>query len=495
MTRIRRALLFTSAERYTNLFINFILIAIVSRLLSPAEIGVSVIGTTILGIIEVLRDIPTPYLVQEKELTRDDSATAFTCMLMLTAVLGVALFAGAKLIGGWYGDAKLVPYCQLLALGLLPGPIERPIMALMRRNMAFDNLAVINVAGTMVNAAVAISMAFTGFSFMSFAWAALAGNLTGAALALYFQRDFSIFRPVLTKWRRAFALGGYSSAWALTSRTPELISYLLLGRLLRMDAVGLYNRARIVNDLPGKILLSGLAPVVFPAFAVETRGGRNLAQPYLLALTIVTALHWPAFLSLILLAHPIVGVLLGPQWMGIVPLVQIIATANLFSFSKALTQPTLMAVGAFRDLLLSAVFALPLGILLIATGASFGLQTLAWSLVLKVPIDVSIELIFIRRHAHFTLTEFFTAIYKSAIVALCAAVGPAVLVSSASSGTSILSLAIAVPLAAGGWLGGLYLTKHPLAQEIAIAAAAISRRPVFGLGLLSLRRKAADRSG
>lgn len=495
MTRIRRALLFTSGERYTNLFINFILVASVSRLLSPTEIGVSVIGTTILGIIEVLRDIPTPYLVQKKDLHQDDVATAFTCMLILSITLGVALFASAKLIGGWYGDAKLIPYCQLLAVGLLPGPIERPIMALMRRNMAFDHLAIINVAGTAVNATVAVGMAFTGFSFMSFAWAALAGNLTAAVLALYFLRDFSIFRLVLTKWRHAVTLGAYSSAWALTSRTPELISYLLLGRLLRMDAVGLYNRARIVNDLPGKILLSGLAPVVFPAFAVETRGGRDLAQPYLLALTIVTALHWPAFLSLALLAHPIVGVLLGQQWVGIVPLVQIIAIANLFSFSKALTQPTLMAVGAFRDLLLSAVFALPLGLLLIATGASFGLEALAWSLVLKVPVDVSIELIFIRRHAHFTWTQFFIAIRKSAVVALCAAAGPAVLVCSAGSVSSILSLAVAVPLATFGWVGGLYVTRHPLAYEIGIAAAALSRMQISRFGPLSLRRKTADRSG
>jgi O-antigen/teichoic acid export membrane protein len=73
MIRIRRALLFTSAERYTNLVVNFVLISIVSRLLSPAEIGISIVGATIVGIIEILRDIPSPYLVQEKELGRDDA--------------------------------------------------------------------------------------------------------------------------------------------------------------------------------------------------------------------------------------------------------------------------------------------------------------------------------------------------------------------------------------------------------------------------------------
>jgi O-antigen/teichoic acid export membrane protein len=495
MTKIRRALIFTSAERYTNLATNFVLIACVSRLLSPKEIGVSVIGTTILGFIEVLRDIPTPYIIQEKSLGRDGVATAFTCMLLLSIALCIALFTGAGLLSTWYGDPKLVPYCQLLAIGLLPGPIERPIMALMRRSMAFDILAVINVAGTAVNAVVAVSLAFAGFSFMSFAWAALAGNITCAVLALYFHRDLSAFVLRLTTWRRALALGGYSSAWAIVVRTPDLFSYLMLGRLLQMDAVGLYNRARVVNELPSKILMQGLSPVVFPALAVEARSGRSLKQPYLLALTIITALHWPAFLVLGLLAHPIVSVLLGPQWIGIVPLVQILALANMLSFSKVLTQPVLMAAGAFRDLLLSAVVALPIGIVLLVTGATFGLQAICWSIVVKVPIDVCIELRFVRRHVAFTWREFCLAISNSAIVTACTAVGPAILLATTGGGPAALTLAISATLACGGWIGGLFLTRHPLGKEIGLAASAIVRMFAEKLGTVGLRRKTTGRAG
>jgi O-antigen/teichoic acid export membrane protein len=379
----------------------------------------------------------------------------------------------------------------LLAIGLLPGPIERPIMALMRRNMAFDSLAVINVTGTALNAAVTIGLAFGGFSFMSFAWAALAGNVSCALLALYFQRDLSIFRINLATGRRAFALGGYSSAWAMVSRTPDLISYLVLGWLLRMDVVGLYNRARLINELPSKILMQGLAPVVFPALAAEARAGRGLKQPYLLALTIITVLHWPAFLVLGLLAHSIVSVLLGPQWMSVVPLVQIIALANLCSFSRPLTQPLLMAAGAFRDLLLSAVVALPFGIILLTIGATLGLHAICWSIAVKVPIDVIIELSFIRRHVAFSWTEFCLAIRKSAVVAGCTAAGPAILMATAGGGPAVLLLAIGTALAAAGWWGGLFLTRHPLATEIGIVAAGVARMRTMPPGIAALRRKAA----
>lgn len=496
MTRIRRALVFTSAERYTNLTINFVLIAAASRLMSPAEIGVSAIGATIIGVIEPLRDVPTPFIVQQRKLDQADIASSFTCMLALTLLLGGTLFAAAPRLAAWYGDPRLAQYCALLALSLLPGPFERPVMAVMRREMAFDQLAIANVTCTAVTAATALGLAFAGFSYMSFGWAALGGNLAGAMIALCLRGSPAYFRPTLSRGRTALALSAYSGVWALTTRIPDMIAYLLLGRFLQMEAVGLYNRARILNDLPSKTLMSGLTPVVFPALAAEAREGRDLAKPYLLALSIVTALHWPAFLGLFILAHPIVAIMLGPQWDNVVPVVQIIALANLFSFSRDLTQPVLMAKGAFKDLLRSAVLALPTGILLVVIGVTNGLHALAWAMVAKVPIDVAIELIFVRRHVRFTWLQFAGAIRKSAVVTLCAMVGPALFAALAGTMAAVPGLLSGVGLAGIGWLAGLYLSGHPLAGEITLLTGTLWRRGwPAGLAFAGLRRKAPGRMG
>jgi O-antigen/teichoic acid export membrane protein len=387
-------------------------------------------------------------------------------MFILSVIFGVALFTCAGLIGRLYGDASLVPYCRLLAIGLLPGSFERPIVALMRRNMAFDKVAIISVAGVLMNMTVTVVLAVAGFSFMSFAWAVLAGNTTVAILAVAFQRDLRIFRFSLSKWRRALALGAYSGAWGMTSQLSDFTAYLLLGRSLQVGAIGLYSRARVVNDMPGRLLLSGLAPVAFPALAAEARAGRSLVQPYLLALAIVSALYWPAFLMLAVLAKPIVTILLGPQWQDIVPLVRIIAIANLFAVSRPLTQPILTAVGAVRELWYSALIVLPSGLLLTSVGASFGLEALAWSLVVRAPIDAAVELVFIRRHAHWEWAQFFAALRQSAIVAGCTVALPAALLSACGNLSSIESLMLAVPLATAGWIAGLFVTGHPLANEL-----------------------------
>jgi hypothetical protein len=62
---------------------------------------------------------------------------------------------------------------------------------------------------------------------------------------------------------------------------------------------------------------------------------------------------------------------------------------------------------------------------------------------------------------------------------------------TAGGGPAVLLLAIGTALAAAGWWGGLFLTRHPLATEIGIVAAGVARMRTMPPGIAALRRKAA----
>ena len=96
----------------------------------------------------------------------------------------------------------------------------------------------------------------------------------------------------------------------------ESVPYLVLGRMLSLEAAALYNRSVTVAQLPDKLLLSGLAQILLPAFAADLRNGGNLRENYLRGIELITGLQWPVLVCLSLLAHPIVLLLLGDQWMS-----------------------------------------------------------------------------------------------------------------------------------------------------------------------------------
>ena len=141
----------------------------------------------------------------------------------------------------------------------------------------------------------------------------------------------------------------------MINRTYEALPQLVLGHVLPPSAVGLYNRATLVSDIPDKIVLASASSVAFPALAAETRQGRSLKDPYLRALGYITVFFWPALVLLAILAYPAVLLLLGDQWLSVIPLLQVMALAGLAWFPVMLTTPVLMAVGANRDRVLAVL--------------------------------------------------------------------------------------------------------------------------------------------
>jgi O-antigen/teichoic acid export membrane protein len=283
--------------------------------------------------------------------------------------------------------------------------------------------------------------------------------------------DLWVFKPILRHWRGMLEFGAYNGLNVLLYRLYETIPTMVLGRAISLDAAGLYNRALLVCQLPDRIVLGGAAPVILPAFAAEVRAGRNLGPSYVRAIALITALQWPALVVLAILAHPVVLVLLGGQWLGVVPLVQILPLASLFSFTAELNYPVLVSLGQMRDLLLRALIAWPLSALIIAGAAHFGLTAAAVSFFLIVPFQAYVSIHFVRRHVPIPWRELADACGRSAIITLLSAAGPLGVVAAMGLrfDLPLPAAGLAAVLAAGGWLAGLRLTDHPLAQELSLA--------------------------
>ena len=72
-----------------------------------------------------------------------------------------------------------------------------------------------------------------------------------------------------------------------------------------------------------------------------------------------------------------------------------------------------------------------------------------------------------RRHLHYRFGDLARALLPSAIVTGLSLAGPvALMVIGAVEPNSLLRFAFSVPLAAGGWLVGLHLTRHIFLAEV-----------------------------
>jgi O-antigen/teichoic acid export membrane protein len=270
-----------------------------------------------------------------------------------------------------------------------------------------------------------------------------------------------------------------STATAILNVIYEYLPQLIIGKGIGLAAVGLFGRATSLCQLPDRLVISALSPVLLPALSQQSRAGVDLKPSYLLALSHMSALQWPILLCLALLAEPAVLILYGQQWMEVAPLARIMALAALAMFPAFMTYPTLVALGRIRDTLWMSLISIPPCMLLIFVALPYGLEMVAATQFISAPVQVFIAISFVARRIGVSWTEIARAVGRSAVVALCSAAAPAlviVLQGGFSFDISRPALAFALVGAGVGWLAGLVLSGHPLLDELRNAVKPVGRR-------------------
>lgn len=469
MSAIRRSVIASVADKYVSQIISVVTLAIMARILTPSETGIYLLASTVIVLIENLRVFGTGiFIVQEKTLERATVRATFTITFVISMALALGIYLSAGLIAGFFHEPELEHLLGIATIAFVIAPFGSPILALLQRDMSFTSLAFLNVTMAVVNAVVTICFAMWGFGPASYVWGIVASGATLAIGAIVIRPEFWVFRPSLFDARRILSFGAISSSVTVLNLAYDLLPRMALGRLLGVDAVGIYARAVTVCQLPDRALVSALQPVVLPAMAMHSRQGGNLKTSYLRGHTLMSSIQWPTLMMLALLASPVVAILLGSQWTETPPLVRIIALATMALAPAFMTFPVLVSVGRIRDTLWSSLICLPPSILAVIVAAHISLTAVAGSLLVIAPFQMFVALIFIRRAIGITWTELAEASTRSVLLTAGTAFIPAliILISPRGLDLSMPETVFAVAGGAVGWLTTVFLTGHPIKTEV-----------------------------
>lgn len=470
MNAIRRSVLFSAVDRYLAQILLVVTTAVMARLLTPAETGIFLLANAVIMLGDNFRSFGTGvYIVQAEELRPEMVRSAFTVTLLLSLAMGLVIFLASRAIAAFYEEPELEGLLRIAALGFVAIPFGSPILALLQRELAFNTLAVINIAAAVANAAITIGLGLAGFGASSYVWGFVGSGAVLAVVAFALRPDPSVFRPSLNDVARVVSFGSVTSAVGVINMVSDMVPRLAFGKLLGFDAVGLYGRALTICQLPDRAIVQALQPVVLPAMAARARAGGSLKEAYLRGHALMSALQWPALALLALLADPVVRVLLGAQWGETAPLVRLLALASMALAPAFMTFPVLVATGRVRDTLTASLISLPPSITIVIAAAWFGgLTTVAASLFIVAPLQMVVALFYVRRAIGLSWGELVAASRASAFVTLGTVIVPAalVLLSPAGFALGLGQTIVAIVGAAGGWFVALRLVRHPVEAEI-----------------------------
>jgi O-antigen/teichoic acid export membrane protein len=468
MLNLRRSLVINFISSSGSTIAGFFVSVILSRILSPSEIGVFSMTIVFVNMAHIFRDFGVgTYLQREPELTPEKIRAATGVVFMTSWLIALALYIASPWIGGWFAEPKMVPVMKILAVGFIFIPFGTVTTSLLARDLAAGKQAIVNVVGTVTFAFTCIGLALLGFGTMSMAWANLA-NIVVSALALAPMRPKHLpWMPSLRKWRDVLHFGIGTLLSNCMVSINNAVADILLGKLGNATMVGLFSRASSTMAIFGYVAGSTMNYGSISYISQAHHRGEPLGPLLNRATALVTAVAWPAFGLTYILSREIILTLYGPQWLAAIPAINALALAASIGIVFNYTPVALTAIGRPY---LSAVPT----VVTIITRITFGvvlfnghIESFAWAICAAT---VAASPILIAQH-HLLLRHRFTTmlneLWPSALVAL-ACMGSALVLKSvlpASLPAIATLLIMALPLAAV-WYVGLRLTNHPLANEV-----------------------------
>lgn len=469
MSRVRRALFISFAQNYGVLVLQFAASIFIARVLTPGEMGIFSVATVMVGIVHNVRDFGVAnYVIQEKELTQDRIRSALGIAILVAWLLAAAMVLLSGPIAEFYREPGVRNVMLVLALNFMLLPFGSVTMAMLGRELNYWPIALSKVASSVVSTAAVVILALLGFSYMSMAWASVAAILTTIVIALIYRPATLPYLPSLKQARRVLSFGTMSTSVSVITEGAKGAPDLIMGRVINMESVALFGRASGLIDMFDRVVMNAVWNVALPYFSQQSREAGDVKGQFLKSVAFLTAIAWPFFILLAIMAYPVIRILFGPQWDASVPLSRYLCVAAFITAPFLLFSSILFGIGRMREALPAIVGVAILQVCAVFVAASWGVEVVAASFIPIALMKSAVAYLLLRNTLGFNFREFAGAMKHSAGVALFVAVPPmAVVVFMPPDSQHLWSPLMLGALGAfAGWIVGLFVFRHPLREEL-----------------------------
>lgn len=446
--------------------------AVLARLLTPADFGLVAMVAAFTGFIGLFKDLGLSLAtVQRAEITHQQVSTLFWINVAASAVLMGLAAALSPMVAWFYGEPRLTAIMLVVAGTFIFGGLTAQHSALLRRQMRFKELAAIEVLSLAFGIAVAITMAVMGCSYWSLVGLPVGTAAADCALAWL----YSGWRPGWPVRRCGVGpmirFGGNLTGFNTINYFSRNADNIMIGATWGAGALGIYSKAYGLLLLPLRQINAPMASVAIPSLSRLQEDPAAFRQYYCRAIELLAYVTMPLVVLMAILAHDLVHLILGAQWLEVVPVFIVFAVFGIIQSVSVTSGWVLSALGRTRRMLKLTMYSTPCLLIAFAIGLPWGPLGVAAAATTCALVLVGPQMFYAYRHTPVTVGSVAAAIrspflLSMMILAIAAPIRWLMEQQSAFPGAVIAACAAAVVVAV--WFAILPADRRSLAQVLSI---------------------------
>lgn len=326
-----KGILWSSLERFSVQGIQFVVMIIMARMLTPNDYGLVGMLAVFIAVSQSLVDSGfSQALIRKQDRTETDNSTVFYFNIIVGFILYGLLFALAPFIADFYNEPQLTAITRVIGLSVLFNSLVVVQRALLTIKIDFKTQAKAALTAAIISGVLGIWMAASGYG----VWSIVAQQLANLGINTLLLWILSHWRPSLIySWKSFHVLFGFGSKLMVSGLIDTIyrnIYLIVIGRVFSAADLGYYTRAHQFTDFPSSNVSGIIQRVTYPILCSIQNENERLSDVYRRFLRLSAFIVFPLMMGLAAVAEPLVLALLKEQWLFAATLISIICFSMMW---------------------------------------------------------------------------------------------------------------------------------------------------------------------
>lgn len=384
--------IWSSLERFSVQGIQFIVMVVMARMLTPEDYGLVGMLAIFIAISQSLIDSGfSQALIRKQDRSELDNSTVFYFNIGVGIFLYISLFLCAPLIAEFYNEPILTPITRVIGLSLVFNSLAVVQRALLTIRLDFKTQAKASLVGAIISGGIGIGMAYYGFGVWSIVWQQIS-NLGIVTILLWI---LSKWKPIWgyswNSFKILFNFGSKLLASGLLETLYRNLYLILIGKVFKASDLGYYTRAHQFTDFASSNIGGIIQRVTYPVLCSIQDDDQRLRDVYRKLLKNSTFIVFPLMMGLAAIAHPMILAFLNEKWIFSAVLIQILCFSQMWYPVHSLNLNLLQVKGRSDLFLRLEIIKKIIGISIILVTIPFGLLAMCWGAVVNSIIALAIN--------------------------------------------------------------------------------------------------------
>lgn len=377
---IKEAVIINASSRYLSIAINFVISAILARIIPPEEFGLMAVVTVFTTFFTILSDMGlSTAVIQNKTLNEADVKNIYSFSVYMSIALMLIFFIASNLIGSFYSNGELVIIGRWLSISVLFSSMNMVPNGVLYRDKRFGNLAVRNVVICIISAILALVIAFNGGGVYTLVAQSIISAVLTFAWSVIQTRVRFLPKFEFSSIKKIAGYAGYQYAFSILNYFARNLDNLLAGRFIGTTDLAYYNRAYGLMLYPVNNITGVISQVMHPVLADYQNDKEYIYSQYIKVLKVLMAISIFIETICIFSSTEIMILIYGSMWEGAVYSFKILSIAIITQMVTGTTGSVFQALGETKLLFISGainIFITVVGII-IGIVAGDGIEILA----------------------------------------------------------------------------------------------------------------------